>query len=451
MDFTEGRVAKQMLLFASPLFLSNLLQAVYNIVDMIVVSRAEGKAGLSAISVGGDILNLLTFLAMGFSSAGQVIIAQHVGAGRKDRVGRIIGNLTVFLFGFGLVLGSTCFILRDRILDLMNTPGDARSMAFSYVTVCITGILFIYGYNAISAILRGLGDSRHPFMFVATAAILNLILDLIFILVFHWGAFGAALATVIGQGVSFVWGVLFIAGNRTMLGITLKKSDFRFEGDIMKVMMKLGIPMAIKAASVQFSKLFVNSSVNSYGIIASGASGIEHKLNMATNLCSQAVNVAGSSMVGQNIGATRYDRVPKILGTAIVVLSCICGTAAVIVFTFPTKVFGIFTKDPEVLDACLTMIPLTMLLFVGSVCRSPGNILVDGSGNFKLNFVTAILDGMVNRIGFAVLFGSVLGMGWIGYLYGDAIAGFTPGVIGLLFFLSGKWKTRKYIIAEENK
>ncbi len=445
-DFTKGSIFKGMAGFALPLFCSNLLQAVYNMVDMIVVGQYVGKNGLSAVSIGGDVLTMLTFIAMGFSNAGQIIIAQHVGAGRRADVGKIMGTLFTFLFFSAVILGVVCLIFRETLLGWMNTPAEVWDDTLRYATVCMVGLLFIYGYNAVSAVLRGMGDSRHPFLFVATAAILNLILDIVFVVRLGMGAFGAALATVIGQGVSFVWGMLFLFLRRDRLGFPMDRKALRPSREMFRALLKLGVPMAIKSASITFSKLFVDASVNVYGVVVSGVSGIESKMNLIINLFSNAINASASTFIGQNIGAEAYDRVPKILRIALTITLTVAVILSGVVLLFPEAIFGIFSTDREVLDACLTMLPLMFLLFFGSALRAPSNGLIDGSGNYRLNFVTAVLDGVVGRIGFAVLFGRVMGMGWLGYLYGDAAAGFVPVIICIVYFISGRWKTRKYII-----
>lgn len=177
-DLTVGSVPKLLVAFASPLFLSNLLQAVYNMVDMIVVGKYVGSVGLSAVSIGGDILHFITFIAMGFANAGQVIISQYTGAGRKDKINSLIGNMFTFLTICAVLMMIFGIILREPIMDALNTPDESRAEVRAYITVCMTGLVFIYGYNMVSAVLRGMGDSRHPFMFIAAAAVLNLVLDI---------------------------------------------------------------------------------------------------------------------------------------------------------------------------------------------------------------------------------------------------------------------------------
>ena len=180
-DLTKGPVAAQLLRFAMPLFLSNALQAVYNLVDMIVVGNYIGKTGLSAVSIGGDILHLLTFVAMGFSSAGQVIIARSVGAGLYDEVRKTIGTMFSFLLSTSLVIAAVCYGLRYFVLDWLNTPAASAEYTMDYMVTCICGLLFIYGYNIVSAILRGMGDSKRPFVFIAIAAISSNLLGLQFL------------------------------------------------------------------------------------------------------------------------------------------------------------------------------------------------------------------------------------------------------------------------------
>ena len=203
-DFTQGNIEKQLYCFAAPLFLSSLLQIVYSMVDMIIVGQVMGKIGLSAVSIGGDVVTLLTFLVMGFSNAGQVIIAQYLGAGKEERLGKFIGTMYSFLMLCAAFLSIVCIFLRSQILYAMQTPPEAFTEAFAYSTVCMCGLVFIYGYNISSAVLRGMGDSVRPLVFICISAILNIILDLIFVGPLSMGAFGAGLETVISQGTSFL-------------------------------------------------------------------------------------------------------------------------------------------------------------------------------------------------------------------------------------------------------
>ncbi len=440
-DFTKGSIPKQLLEFSAPLFLASLLQIVYNMVDMVVVGQVMGEKGLSAVSVGGDVSNMLLFLGMGLSNAGQVIIAKYLGAQKKEILGKFIATMFSFLAISAFALSLICGFFTNEFLILMNTPQEAFSEAYNYSIVCIIGMVFIFGYNAVSAALRGLGDSRHPFVFIAIAALMNIVLDIVFVIFLGMGAGGAALATVMSQCASFVISVIFLYKKRHELGFEIKARDFlHIDKALLIELLKLGLPMAIKSASIHFSKLFVNSFINSYGVAVSAFSGIANKISSISNLLSNSLNTAGASMVGQNIGAKTYRRIPKILLTisAATISMAIIMTGAI--YLFPTQIFGIFTDKGSVLKIALEYLPVAALIFFGSALRAPANAIINGSGNYKVNFLTAILDGIVMRIGLSVVFGLLLDMKYFGFWLGDALAGFTPLFIGIVFYLKGSYK-----------
>lgn len=443
-DFTTGNITKQLVVFAWPLFLSNLLQVVYNMVDMIVVGRVLGKAGTSAVAVGGDVSSFLTFIAMGFSSAGQVLIAKYIGKKETNKIGRFVGTMSGFLLSCALVISVLAFVFQPVILRLMNTPAESYEGAAAYSAICMVGLVFIYGYNIVSAILRGMGDSKHPFLFIGIAAVLNIVLDIVFVIGFRMGAGGAALATVISQAVSVLSCVVFLNRNREQFGLDIRMKDFiRWDKEMLGSLVKLGAPMAIKSASVQVSKLFVNSWINSYGVEVSAFAGIANKISSIANLVSNAMNTAGSTMVGQNIAAEEFERVKKILVRLAAITLTIAAAISMVIILFPEAVFGIFTSDASVLAMAGRYVPIAVLLFFGSALRAVMNALINGSGHYKINFVTAIMDGIVMRIGLAVLFGLVLNLKHYGFWLGDALAGFTPFWIGLVFYLTGMWKRKK--------
>lgn len=447
-DLTVGSVPKQLLRFAAPLFLSGLLQTVYNLVDMIIVGQYIGSSGLSAVSIGGDVLHLLMFIAMGFSNAGQVIISQLIGAGQRERLSRLIGTLFSFLAICAVVLTIVCLFVRSTILSLLNAPVESWDYAMQYIVTCIVGLVFIYGYNLVSAILRGMGDSKHPFMFIAIAAVLNFILDMIFVAVFNWGVLGAALATVIGQAISFILALVFLYRHKEQFGFDFKLKSFAIDRNSLGMLVRLGIPMVLQSAAISFSKLFVGSYVNSYGVVASALTGIGNKLNTVSNVFGQALSTSGGAMIAQNIGAEKYDRVPKVLGTSFGVAAIVSAIMIFLTVVFPNIVFGLFTTDRDVLDMAYLYIPNAVLNYIGCIIRPPMMSLINGSGYSKMNLAIGLLDGFIMRIGLSMLLGLVFNLGIRGFWYGDSLSGFMPFFIGGVFFISGKWKTRRHIINE---
>ncbi|MBR5752610.1 MAG: MATE family efflux transporter [Clostridia bacterium] len=442
-DLTRGNVVKQLFSFALPLFVSNALQAVYNLVDMVIVGHCIGPAGMSAVSIGGDLLHLLTFVAMGFSSAGQVIIARAVGADRREEIPRTIGTMFTFLLSVALVIALACFALRRSVLAWLNTPADSLSFALDYLVTCVCGLVFIYGYNIVSAILRGMGDSRRPFIFIAVAAVLNTVLDVLFVKYLGMAVFGAALATVIGQGVSFVASVVYLYFRRESFGFDFKPASFKVDPSAFKKLLALGVPMAIQSAAVSFSKIILMAWINLFDVTYSALAGVYNKINIMSGVISQAFTTAGSTMVGQNLGARQYGRVNRTLLTVLSVGLLMAFAATAVMLLWPRSVYELFTPDAGLLAVASVLTVPAIANFFGSATRSAAFSLINGSGRPKLNLAVAIIDGVCARIGLAYLMGFALKMDCFGFWMGDALAGFMPFMIGFAFYLSERWMEKR--------
>ena len=447
MDLTEGTVPKTLTAFAAPMVLANLLQTVYNLVSMAVMGQFVGKEGLSAVSIGSEILQTLTFLVMGFCNGGQIILAQFVGAKDRESVTKTIGTVFTVIFCSSVFFTIGSIIGVDTFLRLLNTPAEAFEMARTYCLTCFSGLFFIYGYNTVSAVLRGMGDSRHPLMFIAIAAVINLLLNLLFVTVFKWGAFGAALATVIGQAISFITSIIFLYSRRESFGFDFKRESFKVDRFILKKLMRLGIPMCLQSAAINFSVMFVSSYVNAYGVVASAVTGIGSKLGNVTSVVCNSLSTAGSGMIGQSLGAGKHERVPKVIRFSLIVNLTFATILTTITVLLPRQIFGLFNSDSEVLDLAMTYVASAVLNYYGTALRSPSFALINGVGMAKLNLTVGLLDGVICRIGLALLMGITLGMGINGFWYGNVLAGYIPFFIGGTYFLTGKWKTQKLLIA----
>jgi putative MATE family efflux protein len=320
-------------------------------------------------------------------------------------------------------------------------------MTRDYAVTCISGLIFIYGYNLVSAILRGMGDSRHPFIFIAIASVINLILDLVFVAGMGMGPFGAALGTVIGQGVSFMFALRLLYRNREQFYFDFRPEHFRIYPEVIHPLISLGIPMVIQSAAITFSMLFVNSYVNTYGVTAVAVTGIARKLENIIGIISQAVSSAGGAMIAQALGAGKIKRVPEVVLTAFFVVLVPSSIMALITVFRPEWLFGLFSSDPDVLKLALTYIPVALVQYTGATLRPANFALINGSGNSKLNLAVALLDGIVSRIGLALLLGVVLNWGIRGFWYGNALSGLVPFFIGSIYLLSGKWKERASVPA----
>lgn len=441
-DLTTGSVPGTLIKFALPLLLSGLLQMVYNMVDMIVVGRFVGTQGLSAVSIGGEVLQLITFVAMGLSNAGQILISRYVGENRRDKVGHMVGTLFTLLMSLAVIIMIVFLITYKGIINWLNTPADIYEYTRQYSITCVYGIVFIYGYNLVSAVLRGMGDSKHPFQFIAIASVINMVLDVLFVGPLGMGPMGAALATVIGQAVSFIFALRLLYKNREQIHFDFKPEHFRIYGEVIQPLLSLGIPMVIQSAAVTFSMLFVNSYINTYGTTAVAVTGVARKLESMIGVVSQAISSAGGAMVAQALGAGKIKRVPLIVYNALWIVAIPTAVFALITALHPEWLFGLFSSDPAVLSMAVSYIPVAEIQYLGACLRPANFALINGSGNSKLNLTVALLDGIICRIGLALLLGVVFNMGIFGFWYGNAFAGTVPFFIGSVYLYSGAWKSR---------
>ncbi|MBR6029437.1 MAG: MATE family efflux transporter [Clostridia bacterium] len=439
-DLTVGSVPRTLLTFSLPLFLSGLLQMVYNMVDMIVVGRFVGTEGLSAVAIGGEVLQLITFVAMGFSNAGQILISRYVGEKREDLVGDMVGTLFTLLEGLALAIMVVFLFTYQDIMRWLNTPAEIWEYTRQYSITCVYGVMFIYGYNLVSAILRGMGDSKHPFLFIAIASVINVILDLLLVGPMGLGPLGAALATVIGQAVSFFFALRLLYRSREQIHFDFRPAHFRISRKVIRPLLSLGIPMVIQSAAVTFSMLFVNAYVNAYGTVAVAVTGVARKLESMIGVVSQAISSAGGAMVSQSLGAKKTERVPKVVGHALWIVAIPASIFALITVLKPEWLFGLFSDDPAVLAMAVTYIPVAMVQYLGATLRPAGFALINGSGNSRLNLLVALLDGIICRIGLSLLLGVALAWGISGFWYGNALSGLVPFLIGGTYLLCGRWK-----------
>ena len=446
-DLTTGSVPGKLIRFSIPFVLANLLQFLYNIVDMVIVGQFVGSAGLSAVSIGGEFMHFLTFIALGFAQAGQIIIAQTIGNGKRgETLSRIIGNLFTFILGLSILVTAVSVLFPRPFAAVMNTPAESFEETVRYCIVCGAGMFFVYGYNTVSHIMQGMGDSKHPLVFVAIAAGINLVLDLLFVGVFHLRSLGAALATVLGQAFSFIVSMIYLYRRRDSFGFDFKLRSCRPDPAIFRNIVKLGIPITLQSIAISVSIMYVTACVNVYGVIYSAVNGVANKISQLCNIVTVSFRASGAAMTGQNFGAGRNDRVATVFWYVLLMSLGFAAVLSVFILLFPTQIFSLFDSDPAVLLIAMEAVPVIILNFFGGATRTPVSALINGIGFAGMNFVMGIMDGVVVRIGLALLMGKVLGMGVHGYWYGSAIAGFMFFVVVFPYFLSGRWKLRKTIV-----
>jgi putative MATE family efflux protein len=445
-DLTTGSPVRQLLVFSFPFILANLLQQVYNMADMVIIGQYVGSAGLAAASNSGELAMFFLFIGMGFANAGQVIISQHIGAGNRDKLRSTIGTL----FSFGFLIAAFCTVLSlalcDPALKLVNIPEAAMKYAHDYAFTYFCGMIPVFGYNMVSSILRGMGDSKHPFIFIAISAVLNIGLDLLFVGVLHMECFGAALATVISQTVSFITSMIFLYKRRDSFGFDFRPQSFRINKQALKPILRLGLPISIQSIAISGSMLFINSCINTLGIVSAAATAVGNKITLIATICTQAMQAAGNSLVAQNFGAKKFQRVSSTLLSILCFCLVFCLLLGILLLIFPKQVFSIFDRDPAVLALAPRFAIYCLINLLGFATRAAGFALLNGIGYASLSFVASIIDGIAARIGFSLLFGEVMHMGIEGYWLGGAIAGNVIGVVCLFYYLSGRWKKRQLLV-----
>ena len=442
-NFTTGSIPKQLLLFTLPFMASNALQVLYSTVDMLIVGEYVGTAGLSAVSQSSQILNFATMVCLGFSNAGQVLISQALGAGKRRELNSIIGTLFSLISILAVVLSVVMIGARIWIMDVMNIPEESYAYAMDYLVICGAGMFFTAGYNMVSAVLRGMGDSKRPFLFIGIATAVNLVLDILFTGIFRWEVAGAAWATIIGQAVSFLFSLFYLFKNREEFGFDFKKESFTINKQYTKMILSLGTPMAIQSGCINLSMLFVNSMINNVGLVPSATFGVGVRIDDIVNKISQGIHYAAMPMVSQNIAAGKKERSVKIVHWAWIystILTVVFMTAYIL---FGKYLFMAFSDDPLVHDMSGTFIKAILWMFPALAIMRGSSAFIQGIGNARLSMVLALLDGVVLRIGLSWLFGIALGWGFYGFVLGYGLAAYGCAIPGMIYFLSGVWKKRR--------
>ncbi len=445
-DFTQGSIWRQMLWFMLPFMASNALQVFYSTIDMMVVGEYVGTPGISAVSQSSQIMNFATMVCLGFSNAGQILIAQALGAGKRKEMNGIIGTLFTLIVILALVFSAAILIFRKQILDLMNIPVESWDYAMDYLVICAAGLVFTAGYNMVAAVLRGMGDSKRPFMFIGIASLINLALDFPFVI--KWDVAGAAWATIIGQAVSFLFSLFYLYRKRQSFGFDFQRKSFRPDRHYAGMILRLGTPMAIQAGSINISMLFVNSMVNDIDVVASATFGVGLRIDDIINKISMGIQYAAVPMISQNIAAGKTKRAQKTVYWAWVYAGIFTVISIAAYILFGKELFMLFDDNPSVHALSGTFIKGILWMFPALAVMRGTGAFIQGIGNAKLSMVLAILDGVLLRIGLSWLFGIALNMEFFGFVLGYGLAPYGFAIPGLVYFLSGIWKKRK-VLAEE--
>lgn len=348
-NFTEGPILKPMIKFALPIFAALFLQALYGATDLAVVGQFASSADVSAVSTGSQLLTTITNVISAFAMGVTVVLGRLIGEGKKEEAGKIIGSAITFLLSIGVVVTILVVIFAGALATAMKAPAEAYDMCTDYIRICGGGAFVIVAYNLIGSIFRGIGDSKTPFITVLIAAILNVVGDLILVAVFHMGAKGAAIATVFAQFMSVVLSVLIL--RHQSLPFTLKKDHLKPQGEIVKQITLLGVPIALQELLVGLSFLIIQAIVNNIGLSQSAGIGVAEKVCTFVMLIPSAFSQSMSAICAQNVGAKNYKRATKTLryGIGLALFVSVFMSAFVILKGY--LLTGIFSNDETVIMA----------------------------------------------------------------------------------------------------
>lgn len=436
-NMTEGSIARHLLSFAAPMLVGNIFHQLYNMVDSVIVGNFVGPYSLGAIGTCSS-LNFMTFgFCNGVSLGIGVVMAQFFGAGMETEVKKTIVNGSFLVLIITSVFSTVCTLLAPAILHLMRTPEAYIQESIIYFQITVAGMIGIAGYNAIAAMLRALGDSKTPLMFLVLASVLNILLDLLLVLKFGMGVAGVAVATVISQVVSALCCALYAVKTNPLFRI--KREDLRIEWPLLRRCLMLGVPVGLQNSLISFSTVSLQGLVNGFGPDAATAYTMTLRLEQLIQQPYASLSAAISSFTGQNIGANKQERVRRGLRVGIVTTAIFSALMWLMMFLFGRPVLGIFGDEGAILDIAVQAIRITSCFYfpLGMI------YLIRGLSNGAGDSLQALLNGVIEiicRIALGVLLTNIPVIGMWGIWITTASTWCITASECVIRYLQGKWK-----------
>jgi putative MATE family efflux protein len=438
-NLSRGNVFTKLVLFALPFLASNIVQSFYNVADMLIVGNFSGTESMSGVNIGGQVTFILTITVIGLCMGGTVLIGQYVGSENREGLKRVTTTLITLLLVIALGITVLMLFIKGPVLRLIRTPGESFGESDRYLTVTVIGVVFIFGYNALAAILRGMGNSKQPFYFVLAACITNIVLDLVFVAVFRWDAFGAALATVISQAMSMFLCIAYMARNDFQFDFKLR--SFRIYGDQLSRIFKIGMPTCLQNSVTSLSFLFLTAMVNiAGGVSASAAVGAVGKFNSFAFMPTMAISASIAAMSAQNIGAGRLDRAVQSCRIGTIFSACVTFTFFIVVRLFPASILRFFGDDPRMIQDGVTYLhsfSYDFLLIPFIFCI---NGFLIGGGHTLFTLINSLLSSVLLRVPVCYILGISLDWGLKGIGLGAPVASAGVLTIIIIYLCTGKWK-----------
>lgn len=441
-DMTEGNPYKLIFMFSIPLLIGNVFQQLYNMVDSIIVGNYVSEKALAAVGTGFPIIFMLTSLFMGLGIGATIMISQYYGARDMEKIQETVSTIYTSVVIGSIPLTILGIFISKPILMLMNVPDDGTlKMATTYMIVIFIGVICTIGFNVNAGILQGLGDSRTSLLFLLIATIVNIVLDIVFTVFMNMGVFGVALATIIAQLVSWVYGIYYINKHYDFIKIRIFK--FKFNKEIFAKTMKLGIPAGIQNALFSVGVMFMQTLVNSYGSSFMAGFNGANKLDTFTFMPIQSFSTAVTTYVGQNVGAQRIDRVKAGTRAAVLLSVGCCIVLGGIVYPLSGVLMRLFGQNPEMIASGVSylhqVLPFYSILALSFIYSS----VLRGAGESIVPLISSIISLWLARIPAAYMLAHYFGSDYIYYSY--AIGWVLGLIISYTYYRIGKWKTKGII------
>ncbi|SHK12654.1 putative efflux protein, MATE family [Anaerobranca californiensis DSM 14826] len=437
-DLTEGNIPKQIFYFTLPMLIGNIFQQLYNTVDSIVIGKFEGTEALAAVGSSFPVIFLLVALLMGITMGATILISQYFGAKDFENVKKTVTTTYIFLFFASILTTILGLTFSSNILKLLNTPPSVLPLVQSYLNIMFIGMVAMFGYNTISAILRGVGDSKTPLIFLIIASIINILLDLLFVGVFRWGVAGVAWATVIAQTSSFIFGLFYLKKNNSILYVTFK--DLTFDTKIFIKSLKIGVPTGVQQTLFSLGMLAVQRMVNSFGEVTMAAYTAAGRIDSFALMPFMNFGTAISTFVGQNIGANKLHRVKKGYLTTVLMTSVTAIFVTITLYFFGEPLIKLFDSNPDVVNIGLRKIRIvsTFYILIGIMFVTLG--VIRGAGEAFVPMIISILTLWLIRIPVASFLIPHLGSDGIWWSFP---IGWMVGItLSLIYYNSGRWKNK---------
>jgi len=437
LDFTEGPIAKKMLLFAGPIFFSNILQTSYQFVDSLWVGNLLGADALAALSISTPITFAVLSFMIGINGTTLTILSQHRGQGDHEGIRKSLNAFVVILGSLSLLLGFAGYASAEFLLRLIGTPEELMEMAKIYLEINFIGIVFLLGYNFIGTVLRALGDSKTPIYFILAAVVLNIILDPLLIAGFGWGMAGAAYATVIAQGAAFIYGVVFciIKGRVPFTKPTIPEKKYA------KAVFRLGLPGGFQMVAISSGMVVIMSIVNSFGATVVAGFGAAQRIESIIIMPAQTLGSAVNSMAGQNIGANKWRRVTQISYTGLAIIATLSLAISTLVFLNAEMLISMFVSDDPTIAFGTTYLRFTAFFYLFLGANFVLNGIMRSSGAMFQVLILNIISFWVLRFPLVYLFSYYFGEIGIAYGYGASLG--VSSLVATLYYFFGKWRDVK--------